>query len=43
MAKKQCVKSSTHDTLDLPGVVTKDFNNALDAEYADPNLYPVFI
>lgn len=28
------------DTLDLPGVVTKDFNNALEAEYADPKDIP---
>ena len=33
-------KILTNDTLNLPGVVTKDFNNALDAEYADPKDIP---
>ena len=33
-------KILVNDTLDLPGVVTKDFNNALQAEYADPKDIP---
>jgi putative methyltransferase len=28
------------DTLDVPGIVTKDFNNASQAVYADPKLIP---
>ena len=28
------------DNLDIPGIVTKDFNNAAQAEYADPKMIP---
>ncbi len=28
------------DELNIPGVVTKDFNNAAEAEYADPKMIP---